>query len=283
MFNTVAEISEAVQDGGYHIQPFYKLMPSSFGTANVWWDCTMAGTLPKASYYSATNDLEFTAYPAYEHFRHYTGGNVSPKQKILKSILIHGSGTNLTPSRFMLCDYLGYYAGISWETTEPQILTNPTALTRYADGKGVKAFMVQLFGNNANSIYTINYRNIDGVDVTSQTLTGNALTTGAIQNAQTNATYLPFMQLGDNRGLTRVNSITVSGLGAGIAVLVLVKPLAEITFRDSSLLVPTEVDYFTNMQKAPIIYDNACLNFLFTSVGSPAALLVRGFIEYVWK
>jgi len=283
MFKTVADIKEAIDEGGYHLQPFYKLMPSSFGTANVWWDCTMAGILPKASYYAANNDLEFTAYPVLEHFRHYTGGNVSPKQKILKSILIHGSGTNLTPSRFMLCDFLGFYTGVSWETTEIQELTNPTSLTRYTDGKGVKAFMVQLFGNNANSIYTVNYRNVDGVDVTSQTLRGNALTTGAIQNAQTNATYLPFMQLGDNRGIQRINSITVSGLGAGIAVLVLVKPLAEISLRDSSLQVPTEKDYFTNMQLAPIIYDDACLNFLFTSVGSPSGLLARGFIEYVWK
>jgi hypothetical protein len=71
-------------------------------------------------------------------------------------------------------------------------------------------------------------------------------------------------------------------LGAGIAVLVLVKPIAEIIFRDSTLFAPVEVDYLTNKTELPVIYDGAKLNFLFTSVASPAALLTRGYMEFIW-
>jgi len=82
--------------------------------------------------------------------------------------------------------------------------------------------------------------------------------------------------------MTRVNSITVSSLGTGVAVLVLVKPIAEISYKDSTLSAPTEIDYFTDTYKAPTIYDGAKLNWIFTSTASPAGLLSRGYMEYIW-
>lgn len=82
-------------------------------------------------------------------------------------------------------------------------------------------------------------------------------------------------------GIKKVNSITVSSLGAGIAVLVLVRPIAEITFRDATLIAPAEIDFLTDKFETPVVYDGAKLNFLFTSVGSPAAALTRGYLEFV--
>lgn len=280
MIKTVSDIADAYEAGRYHIQPFYKVWPSGFSTANAWWDVTMAGNFPKASYY-AGDDLAFTPYPSGNHLSFFHGGNVSPSQKILRTINIHGSAANLAPSRYILCDYLGFYSGISWETNDEQVFTNTYTLPRYTDGKGVRAFIVQLFGNNASARYTINYRNCADQDVTSQVQYGNTLSTGSLQNAWTAANYNPFIDLNSTcAGIKRVNSITVSSVGAGIAVLVLVKPLAEIIFRD--ITCPTEVDYLTQKYETPIIYDGACLNFLMTSVGSPAALLTRGYMEFIW-
>lgn len=280
MIKTVSDIADAYAAGRVHLQPFIKVWPSGFATANAWWDCTMAGNFPKASYY-AGDDLKFTPYPTGNHLSFFHGGNVSPKQKILRTIDLHGSAANLVPSRYILCDYLGFASGISWETNDLQEIDNAYTLPRYADGKGVRAFIVQIFGNNANAVYTINYRNCADQDVTSQVQTGNALSTGALQHGRVSTTYNPFVDLNaGDCGIKRVNSISVSSVGAGIAVLVLVKPIAEIIFRD--LNCPTEVDYLTQKYETPIIYDGACLNFLMTSVASPATLLTRGYMEFIW-
>lgn len=281
MIRSAADIAEAYDNGGYHIQPFYKVWPSGYSLANVWYDGTLAGTLPKASYYQG-DDLVFTPYPTANHFSFFHGGDVTPATKILRSICVHGSAANVTPSRYILCDYLGFYSGISWETNEVQTFTNTYTIPRYTDGKGVRAFVVQLFGNNANSTYTINYRNCADQDVDSILHTGNAASTGALQHGQINTRYEAFINLNQGcAGIKRVNSLTVSSLGAGVAVLVLVKPLAEIIFRD--LNSPVEIDFLTQKYEAPIIYDGAKLNFLFTSTGIPSALLTRGYIEFAWK
>lgn len=282
MIRTVSDIASAYEDGKVHLQPFYKVWPSGFATANPWWDATMSGNYPRASYYTG-EDLTFTPYPTLNHLSHFHGGNVAPAQKILRTINLHGSAANLAPSKYILCDYLGFYGGISWETNEEQTFINTTSLSRYSDGKGVRAFIVQLFGNNANATYTINYRNCNNEDVVSQIQRGNALSTGALQHGRTSTTYNPFIDLNAGcAGLKQVNSITVGTLGAGIAVLVLVKPLAEIIFRDSTLFAPVEVDFLTQKFETPVIYDGACLNFLMTSVGSPAGLLTRGYMEFIW-
>ncbi len=280
MIKVVSDISQAYDEGGFHLQPFYKVWPSTFNTANGWWDATLAGNFPRASYY-AGDDLVFTPYPSGNHLSFFHGGDVAPAQKILRTINLHGSAANLAPSRYILCDYLGFAGGISWETNEEQVINNTYTIPRYTDGKGVRAIMVQLFGSNANAIYTINYRNCANQDVNSQTIRTAALGTGGLQHAWTAATYAPFIDLNaGDCGVKRVNSVTVSSMGAGIAVLLLVKPIAEIIFRD--ITCPTEVDFLTQKFETPIIYDGAKLNFLFTSTGSPAALLTRGYLEFIW-
>jgi len=282
MFKVSSDISDAYENGRHHVACINKVWPSTFSTANAWWDATMAGNFPRASYY-AGNDYEFTPYPSSEHLSFWHGGNVAPSQKVLRTSFIHASGGNLAPSRYILCDYLGFYTGISWETDQQQDLINTVTLPRYADGKGVRAFMVQLFGNNANSVYTINYRNTLDQDVVSQVQRGNTLGTGGLQNAWLAANYEPFISLnhGDS-GIKRVNSVTVSSLGAGIAVLVLVKVIAEFTYRDKTLIAPAEIDYMIDKSEYPIIQDGACLNTIFTSVGSPAGLFLKGYLEFIW-
>lgn len=283
MITSAVNIAEAYTQGKYHVQPFYKVWPSTFNTANGIWDCTLAGNFPRASYYPG-DDYVFTAYPSGNHFSFFHGGDVSPAQKILKTINLNCSSANLAPSRYVLCDFLGFYGGISWETDQLQELTNVVTLPRYTDGKGVRAIMVQLFGNNANSVYTINYRNTADQDVTSQVQTGNALGTGGLQHGRNATNYNLFIDLNHgDLGVKKVNSVTVTSLGAGIAVLVLVKPLAEIIYRDTTLLSSAEIDYLTDKQDLPIIYDGAKLNFLFTSTGNPTTLLTRGYMEFIWS
>lgn len=282
MIKCAADIAGAYNEGGYHLQPFIKVWASTFNTANAWFDGTLSGNFPRASYYAA-DDLVFSPYPTGNHLSFYHGGDVAPAQKILRTINLHGSAANLAPSRYILCDYLGFAGGISWETNETQLINNTYTIPRYTDGKGVQAIMVQLFGSNANAVYTINYRNTNNVDVDSPAITANALGTGGLQHGQTTGTYQPFINLAKGElGIKRVNSVTVSSLGAGIAVLVLVKPIAEIIYRDATFFAPVEVDFLTDKFETPIIYDGAKLNFLMTGGGNPAGLLTRGYMEFIW-
>lgn len=290
MINSASDIATAYEMGRHHLQPFYKVWASTFNVANAWWDATLSGNLPRASYY-AGDDMVFTPYPTkpdpllpnekYNHLSFFHGGNVTPAQKILRTITMHGSAANLAPSRYILCDYLGFVNGISWETNEEQTINNTYTIPRYTDGLGVRAILVQLFGSNANAVYTINYRNTNNIDVTTSNIAANSLGTGGLQHGPTSGTYMPFIGLANGElGIKRVNSITVSSLGAGVAVLVLVKPLCEITFRD--ITAPAEIDFLTEKYETPVIYDDAKLNFLMTSGGSPAGLLTRGYMDFIW-
>jgi hypothetical protein len=142
---------------------------------------------------------------------------------------------------------------------------------------------VQLFGSNSGSIATMNYTNCLGEAKTSQTIRGNTLGTGATQNASVANTYLPFVELASGcTGIRSVQSVTVSGLGTGIAVLVLVKPICEIITRDTTFFTPYEVDFFQDRQQLPIVYDGACLNWLVSPSATMASLITMGHIEYIW-
>lgn len=278
------DIAGAYAAGQWHLQNFIKVWPATYATAAGIWDATMAGIMPRASYYPG-DDLTFTAYPAANHLSIFHGGNVSPATKVLRKIGLHVGSANLAPSRYWLCDYLGFYAGISWETDALQEMDNTITLPRYTDGKGVRAFIVQLFGaNTTGCAYTMNYVNSCNETKVCQAQFGTTVSTGGLQSGQTNATYIPFVELAQGcAGIKQVNSLTVSVLGAGVAVLVLCKPLCEITYNDPTMLVPTEKDFLTDNLIAPIIYDGACLNFLMTSTGSAANQSTRGYCEFAWR
>jgi len=283
MIKTVSDIADSYEKGRWHLQHFTKTWPSTYSNANAWFDSTMAGNFPRASYYPG-DDLTFTTYPSGNHQSVYHGGDVAPAQKILRRIGIQGSAANLAPSRFILCDYLGFYTGISWETGGAQALDNTVTLPRYADGKGVQAFIVQLFGKNSTATYTINYTNTNDADIESPLQSANTYGTGVIQQGETATQHYPFVRLeSGDFGIKKVNSVTVNSLGSGIAVLVLVKPLAEIIFRDSTLFAPVEKDFLTDIQSAPVVLDGAKLNFIFTSVGSPTGLINTGYCDFIWN
>ena len=283
VIRSISDISDAYDNGGSHVQPFIKVWPSTFSTAGGWYDGTMAGNYPKASYYTTGDDLAFTLYPTGTHLSHFHFGNVSPKQKIIRSICMHGSAAGVQPAHFILCDYIGFVGGISLETDAAQTFNTDVAFPRYTNGDGVQAALIQLFGSNLNSIGTLSYYNQAGVLKTSQTIVGNTLGTGSTQNGSLAGTYVPFIQLGaGDVGIRSVVDITFSTPGTGIAVLILVKPLCEIITRDTTFIAPYERDFATDMNKLPIVPDGACLNFLMSPSATAASLLTRGYIEFAW-
>ena len=132
-------------------------------------------------------------------------------------------------------------------------------------------------GTGTQADQETNYENYLRVAKARTTAGWTAPSGGATENEG----QIQFAQCGASTAtLTYVATGTIATGGAGIAVLVLVKPIAEIIFRD--LNCPTEVDYLTQKYETPIIYDGACLNFLMTSVGSPATRLTEGYMEFIW-
>jgi len=283
-FRNVADLADAELAGGYHYALFFKGFTSTM-PALYWNDLTTTGSIPRASYYVG-DDLTFTRMPAGNHLSIYSGGDVSPATKVLKSFsIIQTSSANLRPCKFVLCDYLGYYPLISAETTGTQVFDNTVEIPRYADGAGVRAFVVQIFGANAGARYSISYVNQDGITKTTPEVDAAFGGTGTLQHGYrfVNNAYRPFLDLaaGDS-GMRRVNSLTCSVVGAGVMALVLVKPIAEAYYLDTSSTTPAEIKQFETRQALPVIEDGAFLGMLATFPSAPSGLNAFGACEFVW-
>ena len=283
-FRNVAELVNAEINGGYQYSTILKTyLGTSAGAA--FNDHQVMGNFPRAYFYTGT-ELEFTPMPATNHTQIFHGGNVSPATKYLKSAALHyAAGATLTPSVNILCDYLGFYPLISMETTDIQFVDNSQfSLPRYSDGKGVKAFLVQVLGTNSANRFSFTYENQGGVVKTSQMQQGNSLSTGVLQGGTeyTPTSYKPFLDLapGDT-GIRRVISFTCTTVGSGLCALVLCKPLCTFIYNDASRVTPMENLVFENMQKLPQIQDGAYLQMISSTSGTPSGL-ISGAFEFVW-
>jgi len=214
----------------------------------------------------------------------YHGVDVSPRTKHLHKLSIASLSATVTPAVFTLCDYLMYYPLIDMDNTDEQILTNTVPLSRYADGIGVKAFLVATNPYVGGASFTINYTNEHGEagNVSQINGTNTATTIGTIVHSGTAANTSNFIKLDTvDEGIRSVESITFSAPNGGLAALVLVKPLATIITREITAF--TEFDYFLMKQSMPRIYDGAYLNLICAPNGSAAAVPILGELSVIWN
>jgi len=82
-------------------------------------------------------------------------------------------------------------------------------------------------------------------------------------------------------GQQRWNHIVITREGSKIIMYLNATQGTNCSFA-ASLYAPAEIDFLTDKFETPVIYDGAKLNFLMTSVASPAGLLTRGYLEFIW-
>ena len=283
-FRNVREIGQAESSGRHLIASFRKQATQTTGSG-IWFDLSMSPGNPVPNYYIGSPGA-FTALKQSTDGGLRHGGNVAPKQKVLRRLMAMTPTAAAAPLRMILLDYIGFYGFIDESITDEQFLDNSTPLPRHQDGIGVQMMAIVVAGQTGGQTFTVNYTNSDGVAgrvsiatlMTTQAVNGTVLTSLSA-GANYAGPFIP-LQRGDS-GVRSVESVTIGGVGdVGLFSLVLVKPLASFALR--GIDAPTEIDYVQDFCALPVIEDDAYLNFIALPVGTLSGAPIHGLIETAW-
>ncbi len=288
-FKSVKEVVTKAYDTGKMNYSVFRKVPAIATTLGLWTDLSGAPGVPKPNFYATT---EMTAETLDGTFGLWHGGGgqtTTDGFKFLHKAHIFSASAAVSPAKFIICDYLLYYPLIDMDDTALQVFNNyPTgkSLPRYTDGLGVQAMLVATNPFVGGASFQLTYTNERGeTDRKSQWMMTNITGfIGSIVNSGISTTLnWPFvlLQTGD-RGIRSVQNIEFNQPNGGLAVLVLVKPLANISTYE--LTAMTEVDYLINGGCVlPKIYDGAYLNMIYSPNGSALSVPIQGAITTVWS
>lgn len=267
-------------------QKFNKLT-GVVATAGRAYDLSLANGNPVQNLYAGTN-LAFTALSDTTGKGIWHGGDVSPATKHLTFISAMSTVATSVPSAIDFVDVLGYYPLTTTTVITAQTLNNAVALPRYADGAGVRAYIVAVgtMGAGTPSI-TISYTNQAGVAGRTMPVTVASVSASVqshiIHSDPSANKYFPFLPLaaGDT-GIRSIQSVQLSAtMTSGSLAIVLCRPLAFLPLATAG--IAAERNLMTQVPSMPRIYDGANINMLFTTANATAtATPFFGFIETAW-
>lgn len=279
----VKALVDAERNGQTFFGTFRK-QPTQTTAANIWFDLSMSPGLPNPNYYIGTPGafvpLKYSTDGGIPH-----GGNVAPKQKVLRTLGLFTTAAGAAPMNLHVLDYLGFYPFIDESVTDEQFMVNTVPVPRYPDGAGVQMMPVVVAGHTGGGLFVVSYTNQDGVSgritpehvMTTQLVNGTIITSNRAFNSAA-----PFMALqqGDT-GVRTVDSVTFRGVGdIGLISIALVKPLARHSIREIN--TPVETDFFVDFACTPEIKDDAYLNFVCLPTGSLSGAPIHGYVRTAW-
>lgn len=294
-FSSIGEVIDAELSGNVREYIFRKI-PSQTTSAGIWFDLSMSPGMPTPKYWFDAAPL--TAKGIYQSTDGglYHGPNVSPSEKFLRKIIINSNASstaNVSPMNMILMDYILYYPSIDDGTTDEQVMDNTVTLPRYTDGKGVMMMAITTGARTGGQTFSVKYTNSDGVSGRiSQTVTQNTATyIGSVTSSGTatrnGGGWMIPLENGDS-GVRLVESVTMSGVDVGLFSIILVKPLAQITVRESkistagTISTPNEKDFLIPTTDLVRIYDDAFLNFTVIPNASMATTQIQGSLKVIW-
>jgi hypothetical protein len=220
------------------------------------------------------------------------GGNVSPLTKYLLNGSLFSASATSCPTIFQLVDIIGFIPVSTVTTTGAQTILGTQTYPRYADGKGVMAFIspTVVMGAGTPTIQ-LNYTNPNSTagrltPPTPALPTANATApVGQILYSGTGAgKFGPFipLQASDN-GILSIQSINLSAtMTSGVFSIVLCKPVG-LPLPATTIGVACERDYLNQLPSMPIIPDGACLAWLqYAGVATPVNTPYFGSLQFVW-
>ena len=218
----------------------------------------------------------------------YHGGDVAPDSKHLINAGCVTPSATTAPTTLTLVDMLMCYPGIALNSAAVQTFLNANVLPRYADGVGVRSYLVTnvLAGAATPSLY-MRYENTAALS--DRTLPNvPVLVTGTPSQhiphtgvaAGNFGPFLPW-QAGD-LGMVNAQSLQISStMTTGEACLMLCKPLAALPV--TTQYVMAERDYFNQLPSLPRIYDGACLGLIACAGAAiPATGSFQGYCDFAW-
>lgn len=284
-FRSFVEVAAAHEAGRVRYAGWRKTITQTTITA-VWFDLSMTPGNPVPQYYAAA-PLVGTI------LRRSTDGGLDHGQDVttskhLRRLTVMMSNTIANNMHMM--DYLMFYPFIEQGTLDAQVMSNPVPLSRYADGDGVQIMVVSVGAGVGSQTFQVTYTNQDGVSgrTTGVARLNAAAYVGAVASSSPSAPatlhVAPFLTLqnGDT-GVRSIESFTmVSGTDVGLLSLVLVKPLATLSFANVSL--PHEVDFIqTRGGTLPRIENDAYLNFVICPNNAMTGIALIGDITTIWS
>lgn len=298
MYTGLDDIAAKCAAGQLFTSPFFKLSGAAAHVAGNAYDLSLFTGMPVANTYPGTA-LTSVAPSEATGWGIYHGGNVTPSIKAVLNAIAMAVGTNAAPGLLALLDIALYYPGVDFRLTTLQTMIQGATLTRYTDGRGLRAFAVPttVTGTPASTpvVSVFNYRDQDDVDAA---LTGAGtinFTAGAagippvgkILHCAPAANHPgPFLPLnaGDT-GIKRINSFQLStaytGATALTGALVLAKLITMIPL--AAVGVPGERSLFAPAPVLPPIPDGACLSLMYLPGAAVAANSVfQGAFDFGW-
>jgi hypothetical protein len=276
-------VDESYLGGKSWMTAFRKIPPASSIQGTVV-DFSMAPGTPRANYYTG-DELTATLFSLTRSI--WAGANVLPATKHLHKVSILSSTAGVVPCWFTLCDYLLFYPLVDMDNTDEdgQVMVNTVTLPRYTDGEGVQIMVVATNPYIGGGTFFVEYTNSRGESGRmSRIMTSNISTSiGTVIHSGTSANVSgTFVNLapGDS-GVRSVQKITFLTGNGGLAVVALVKPIANIWDREAGCF--SEWDFLTMKPSLPRIMDGACLNFIGAVNGTAVGVTIMGELSVIWN
>jgi len=262
----------------------WRKTPSQATSASFWFDLSMSPGNPPPQYYIGSI-LTATQLKQSTDGGIYHGPDVSPSEKYLRQITTQASAATALPMNTLLCDYLLFYPFIDEGTVGEQFMVNVNTLPRYTDGKGVMITAIMTNPGSGGQQFYVTYTNSDGVSGRiSKTVTMNSGSTPGIligSSPTFQGASNPFIGLQDgDSGVRSIESVTMLGSDTGLFSLLLVKPLIQTCFRETT--VPYEKDFLLPTSGLVKIYDDAFLGMLCLPNGALNSTVLRGDLKVIW-
>lgn len=279
-------ISE-ITAGKSHFLQWNKITGANVYTAGRFYDMSILAGHPIANSYTGTA-LAATQLTDLIAGAPYHGGDKTPDTKHILSMSAVSAVATFVPGFLLLCDFLLFYPTINMNLATLQTLTNVAGLSRYTDGKGVRAFLMITGASGATPhnfamTYTDDLGNTGNVLPVTVACTVSAIAGHVPHSGLAVSNFGPFLPLaaGDN-GIRSVQDVQLSAAsGAGTAALVLARPLARIPILAAG--VASERELMHQLPSLPRIYDGAYLGFLFFAGAAVAASSnIYGDLEFGW-
>lgn len=286
-FRRVVDFARAGSDDGRNWTSWmHKTTSPVLGAAGNWADLSVAAGIPRYNAYVGVQG-EFTPLVGAGNFGLYTGPGVAADQdKLIVDASISSVTANVAPAYCILADYLGHYALVDMDSTDQQDLDNTATLTRYQNGDGVQCMAVCTVPQTNTAQVTVNYTNSDGVPGRLSVFWIAAANIGTINvaagSAAGTAQRTPFIPLASgDKGIRSIQSITCNASAGGFMSFVLVKPLMQLSLRETSTVVE-KTPFIHDGGRAPKVLPGACLNYILTSGANMASSVVRGHVTFAW-
>jgi hypothetical protein len=284
-FTSIGSIADAIENGQYHEQIWYKTGSPTIGSAGRCYDLSMGAGLPRYNAYVGTQ-YEFTPLAGAGNIGIYTGAIDSTKSTYLTKSLIYDTTASRYPGVFVLLDYLGFYPLVDGDSTDLQTFDNSTSVPRLPT-KGAKIMIVSTVPQSSglSSTATITYTNQNGV--AGQTTTCRLDTSsvlGEVINCENRASGAAqaqrFVSLANgDTGVQSIQSLSLNTAAGGFFAVVLVNPLVDLPYIEAG--TPSEYEMIQHKGFTPLIQPNAYLNFILqATAGGAGTVSPRGLLTF---